>query len=74
MKNLTDEQRQQFDKALVIIRDKQVEVANLRRMKPGAVIKRIKEAYPTVYDSTCLRVIPPDVGGSPQAPMLLINR
>ena len=46
VKNLTDQQRQQLDQALVIIRDKQVEVANLRRMKPGAIIKRIKEAHP----------------------------
>lgn len=46
VKNLTEEQRQALDSALVIIRDRQVEVANLRRMKPGAVISRVKQHYP----------------------------
>lgn len=46
VKNLSDEQREALDHALVIIRDRQVEVANLNRMKPGVVIKRVKEHYP----------------------------
>lgn len=46
VKNLTEEQRETLDKALVIIRDRQVEVANLHRMKPGAVISKVKQHYP----------------------------
>lgn len=45
VKNLTEDQRKALENALVIIRDRQVEVANLHRMKPGAVIKRVKEHY-----------------------------
>ena len=44
---LDDEKRAEFEQALVLVRDRHVEVANQNLLKPGEVVKAIKEAgYP----------------------------
>jgi hypothetical protein len=44
LKAMNAEQRKAMDSALVVVRDKQVPVANLDRLRPGEVVKRIKRA------------------------------
>jgi hypothetical protein len=44
---LTPEQAEQFEKALVLARDRHVEVANLDRLKPQEVVDRIKVSVPS---------------------------
>jgi hypothetical protein len=46
VKAMTAEQRRAMDSAMVIVRDKQVPVANLDRLRPGEVVKRIKPVVP----------------------------
>lgn len=43
---MTPEQRKAMDSAMVIVRDKQVPVANLDRLRPGEVVKRIVPIVP----------------------------
>jgi hypothetical protein len=46
LKAMNAEQRKAMDSALVVVRDKQVPVANLDRLRPGEVVKRIKPVVP----------------------------
>jgi hypothetical protein len=44
--DLTPEQRKAMETAMVLVRDKQVPVANLDRWRPGEVVKRVQTAVP----------------------------
>jgi hypothetical protein len=46
VKAMSAEQRKAMDSAMVIVRDKQVPVANLDRLRPGEVVKRIQPSVP----------------------------
>ena len=45
-KDLSPEQRKAMDSAMVLVRDRQVPVVNLERLKPGQVVKRVQEVVP----------------------------
>jgi hypothetical protein len=45
-RDLNPEQRKAMDNALVLVRDKQVPVANLERLKPGEVVRRVQAVVP----------------------------
>jgi hypothetical protein len=44
--DLSPEQRKAMDNAMVLVRDKQVPVVNLERLKPGQVVERVREVVP----------------------------
>jgi hypothetical protein len=46
VKDMTPDQRKAMESAMVIVRDKHVPVANLDRLRPGEVVKRIQPAVP----------------------------
>ncbi|MDQ6827197.1 MAG: DUF3644 domain-containing protein [Candidatus Eremiobacteraeota bacterium] len=45
--NLDAAQQSAINKAMVVVRDRQIPVANQDRMKPGAVVRLVRQTFPT---------------------------